>query len=144
MTTIVGCSAILHKTDETASVLVAMRSHRKPSHQGQWEYIGGKMEAGEQPFDCICREVLEEIGCQLKDPVLSHVCVDYRDGKRFVVFNYEGTIDQEPRPNLEEVGQLKWISAEEIDRMEWVPGCKAELLRYFAGLTCRDRKSLDT
>ena len=31
-------------------------------HEGKWNGLGGKFEAGETPEECVIREVLEEIG----------------------------------------------------------------------------------
>lgn len=36
-------------------------------HQGKWNGLGGKFEAGETPEECAIREVLEESGLMVKD-----------------------------------------------------------------------------
>ncbi len=37
-------------------------------NRDKWIGIGGKFEYGESPFDCVCREVLEECGLRLINP----------------------------------------------------------------------------
>jgi 8-oxo-dGTP diphosphatase len=39
-------------------------------HAGKWNGLGGKLEAGETPEECAIREVLEESGLRMIDPVL--------------------------------------------------------------------------
>ncbi len=39
-------------------------------HQGKWNGLGGKFEAGETPEECVCREVLEESGLVIQSPHL--------------------------------------------------------------------------
>ncbi|UOQ95280.1 NUDIX domain-containing protein [Halobacillus shinanisalinarum] len=39
-----------------------MLNRNKASNQGLWNGVGGKMEAGESPNECIVREVKEEAG----------------------------------------------------------------------------------
>ncbi|MFO7447700.1 MAG: 8-oxo-dGTP diphosphatase [Ignavibacteriaceae bacterium] len=39
-------------------------------HKGKWSGLGGKMDAGESPEDCIIREVKEECGLTIKNPKL--------------------------------------------------------------------------
>jgi 8-oxo-dGTP diphosphatase len=39
-------------------------------HAGKWNGLGGKLEAGESPEDCALREVWEESGLRLVNPVL--------------------------------------------------------------------------
>ncbi len=40
----------------------------KDENKDKWVGIGGKFEAGESPFDCVRREVYEEVGVRLIDP----------------------------------------------------------------------------
>lgn len=39
-------------------------------HEGKWNGLGGKLEPGESPEDCVVREVREEAGLKIKSPVL--------------------------------------------------------------------------
>lgn len=39
-------------------------------HQGKWNGLGGKLEQGETPEECVIREVREESGLIVTDPVL--------------------------------------------------------------------------
>ncbi|MCX6804114.1 MAG: 8-oxo-dGTP diphosphatase [Candidatus Diapherotrites archaeon] len=39
-------------------------------HEGKYNGLGGKLEAGESPEDCVKREVLEESGLKIKNPHL--------------------------------------------------------------------------
>lgn len=39
-------------------------------HAGKWNGLGGKLEPGETPEECVCREVLEEAGLIIVNPRL--------------------------------------------------------------------------
>ena len=39
-------------------------------HEGKWNGLGGKFEAGESPEDCVIREVSEESGLIIRAPHL--------------------------------------------------------------------------
>ena len=48
--------------------LMLKRTKKKNDiHEGKWVGVGGKMEMGESPEDCIRREVFEEPGLTLKN-----------------------------------------------------------------------------
>ena len=49
----------------------------KDENKDKWIGIGGKLEAGESPFDCVRREVYEEVGLTL-------LCPEYRGIITFV------------------------------------------------------------
>lgn len=42
-------------------------------HEGKWNGLGGKMELGETPEECVVREVKEESGLSIHSPVLKGV-----------------------------------------------------------------------
>src|SRR5262245_10275629 len=39
-------------------------------HEGKWNGLGGKFEAGETPEECVIREVYEESGLSIQSPKL--------------------------------------------------------------------------
>ncbi len=39
-------------------------------HKGKWNGLGGKLNPGESPEDCVIREVREESGLTISDPLL--------------------------------------------------------------------------
>ena len=39
-------------------------------HQGKWNGLGGKLEPGETPEECACREIFEESGLRLRSLTL--------------------------------------------------------------------------
>ncbi len=81
---IVGVGVVVLKGDK---VLLVRRG--KPPRQGQWSLPGGAQELGETVFEAARREVLEECGVIIGDPMLVEV-VDsiHRDGDGGVRFHY--------------------------------------------------------
>ncbi|MHA1565297.1 MAG: NUDIX hydrolase, partial [Alphaproteobacteria bacterium] len=81
---IVGVGVVVLKDD---SVLLVQRG--KPPRQGQWSLPGGAQELGETVFEAAHREVLEECGVTIGDPVLVDVvdAID-RDEEGLVRFHY--------------------------------------------------------
>jgi len=53
----VACAIIIHN----GKILAAQRSESM-SLPLKWEFPGGKIEPGEEPADCLARELLEELG----------------------------------------------------------------------------------
>lgn len=42
-------------------------------HRGKWNGLGGKIEPGETPEECVKREVFEESGLRIESPVLEGI-----------------------------------------------------------------------
>ena len=53
----VCCALIYHE-----GRLLAVQRHADTDHPNQWEFPGGKIETGETAFECIKREIKEELG----------------------------------------------------------------------------------
>ncbi len=115
-------------------------------HAGTWNGLGGKLEPGESPEECMRREVLEESGLTVHDAVLKgFITFPAFDGDDdwyvwvFVVTAFAGT----PTPSRE--GDLFWIPTAELadlplwegDRhfLPWLdePGFFSATFRYESG-----------
>ena len=83
-------------------------------HEGKWNGLGGKFEAGESPEMCIRREVEEEAGLFIRNPRLHGllIFVNFKGNDWYVfVFsatNFEGDVIDSPE------GRLEWIDDDKL------------------------------
>lgn len=84
-------------------------------HKGKWNGLGGKLEPGETPEECVIREVREECGLTIKTPVLKGLLTfPAFDGfDDWYVFVYVATAFEGAATESEE-GVLKWIPDAEL------------------------------
>jgi 8-oxo-dGTP diphosphatase len=79
-------------------------------HQGRWNGLGGKFEAGETPEECVIREIREESGLTARNPKLKGFLSfpGFSNDEDwyafvFVVSDFEGELSESPE------GDLRWI-----------------------------------
>jgi 8-oxo-dGTP diphosphatase len=83
-------------------------------HEGKWNGLGGKFEAGETPEECIKREVQEEAGLVIENPRLHGLLMFPKfKGNDWYVFvftatEFSGELIDSPE------GKLEWIPNEKI------------------------------
>ncbi len=67
-------------------------------HRGKYNGLGGKLETGESPEECVKREVREESGLTLRDPRLRGVLTfpAFKDDEDWIVFVYTATSFEGP------------------------------------------------
>lgn len=94
-------------------------------HEGKWNGLGGKFEAGETPEECAIREVEEESGLTMIDPVMKgHITFPLFDGKDdwyvflFTANIFEGQLIDSPE------GELEWIDNEKLTEINLWDGDK--------------------
>ena len=83
-------------------------------HEGKWNGLGGKFEAGETPEECVIREVLEESGLSIQNPKYCGLLMFPKfKGNDWYVFVYAATEFTGELIDSPE-GRLQWISNEKL------------------------------
>jgi len=83
-------------------------------HEGKWNGLGGKFEAGETPEECVVREMFEESGLFIQNPKLCGLLMfpNFKGNDWYVfVFTateFSGELIDSPE------GKLEWIPDEKI------------------------------
>lgn len=132
---ITACSAIIVRDDDD-KVFIARRATSKQSLPGHWETIGGGIEPGETPEDCIVRELREELRItpkavrHFRDYVLGgNVC------RVFIV-----ALGDEARPTAADFDDAGWFTRDEVARLSPMAlNCDERLADYFAAISDQRR-----
>ena len=97
-------------------------------HEGKWNGLGGKLESGESPEECVIREVYEESGLIIKNPNLRGIMTfpKFDDIDDWLVFLYTATDFNGDLIESNE-GALKWINNNEILNLNLWEGDKIYL-----------------
>lgn len=98
-----GCTLMVHRNKKANDI-----------HEGKWNGLGGKFEAGETPEECVIREVLEESGLSIRDPKYCGLLMfpNFKGNDWYVfVFtatDFTGELIDSPE------GRLEWIPDEKL------------------------------
>ena len=93
---------------------------RRPqgSHAGgTWEFPGGKQRPGEPIEGTLRREILEETGLGFRSAVLLHV-EEHSYPDRTVALHFFLCLDPKGEPEGREGQDLKWVTVDELMRLE--------------------------
>jgi 8-oxo-dGTP diphosphatase len=87
-------------------------------HAGKWNGLGGKMDPGESPEECVIREVREESGLRIWDPVLKGFLTfpgfDGEDDWYVFVYVAEKFRGRLLPPERVREGHLEWVPDDEV------------------------------
>lgn len=102
--------------------LVARRPITK-SRGGLFEFVGGKVESGESHKDALCREFMEELNLEIKvGELFMKVRHTYTDIDIYLYLYMAEIVGGELK--LMEHSEIKWITKDEIDDLEFCPADK--------------------
>nr|WP_091552345.1 (deoxy)nucleoside triphosphate pyrophosphohydrolase [Micromonospora pattaloongensis] len=91
-----------------------------PEVAGMWEFPGGKVEPGETEVAALVRECAEELGVQVDVGARVGPEVPLPYGRGLLrVYRARLVGPDEPRPL--EHAELRWLAADELDRVTWLP-----------------------
>lgn len=84
-------------------------------HAGKWNGLGGKLEPGETPEECVIREVEEESGLRLENPKLRGVLTfpAFAEEEDWYAFVFVGTEFDGDLIDSQE-GVLRWVPDDEV------------------------------
>jgi 8-oxo-dGTP diphosphatase len=107
--------ATLCYVKHNGSTLMVHRNRKANDiHEGKWNGLGGKFEAGETPEECVIREVYEESGLSIRSPKLCGLLMfPHFKGNDWYVFvftatEFTGELTDSPE------GTLEWIPDERV------------------------------
>jgi len=105
----------------------------------QWVMPGGKIDHGEPILEALHREVMEEVGLEVRAEGLIDVFEHLGVGERndhFIILYYRCTpLTLTLRPNGSECTEARWVAAKEIASLSIPPGTRHILGKIYPGLT---------
>jgi 8-oxo-dGTP diphosphatase len=113
-------------------VLIGQRRPDQPMAL-QWEFPGGKIEAGESPEQALARELDEELGIKaVVGPRVTHIRHNYRHGgavdlQFFAVREFTGEIDNRI------FHQVRWTKLEELTKYDFLAADRGLIRDLAAG-----------
>jgi len=116
METVVVTAAIIKRGDK---FLIAQR--KKGSHQEMmWEFPGGKVEKGENPEDCLKREIEEELNLRIEVGDIYQV-VSYGYEHRHIILLCYLCRAVGGEPATIDCNDFRWVTAEEMTHYRFTP-----------------------
>ena len=108
-------ATLCYVVDDDKTLMLFRNKKENDYHEGKWNGLGGKLEAGETPEECAIREVYEESGLVVSDPEMKGlITFPMFDGVddwyvwTFVFRKFEGQQIDSPE------GTLEWIKNDKL------------------------------
>jgi 8-oxo-dGTP diphosphatase len=99
--------------------LLAAERSAPPELAGRWELPGGKVESGETDQAALLRECREELGVEVT--LGTRIGRDWQIGEHGVLRVWLATVVS-GAPRALEHRQLRWLTADELSDVDWLPG----------------------
>ena len=120
--------------DKNKVLMLFRNKKEQDENEGKWIGVGGKLEAGESPEECLLREVGEETGLTLTSYVFRGIITFVSD--RFedeYMLLYEGrSFTGTLREDCPE-GELRWTDREKVLQLPMWEGDRLFLEPFFQG-----------
>jgi 8-oxo-dGTP diphosphatase len=104
---------------ENDRVLACARAD-PPEVAGRWEFPGGKVETGETEAEALIRECAEELGVRVEVGTRVGTDVPLAHGRAILRVFLARLVDGDS-PQLLEHLELRWLAADELYSVDWLP-----------------------
>ncbi|MFH1643584.1 MAG: NUDIX hydrolase [bacterium] len=111
-------------------ILVLKRSSHEPSYPNFWDLPGGNVKSGETLQEAAKREAKEESGLDI-ELKKNHFCVYNCPDKKFNIYGFKARPINGDVLLSEEHTEFKWVSKNERKNLEYTPGVKATIKKFF-------------
>ena len=111
--------ATLCYVKRAGKTLMLHRSKRANDiHEGKWNGLGGKIHPGETPEECVIREVREESGLFIQNPLLRGILTfpAFKDEEDWYVYVFTAN-DFKGKLVESEEGRLEWIEDSKVPKL---------------------------
>ena len=113
-------AAVIRSIDEYGDPVIFATQRGYGEFKDKWEFPGGKTEKGESPRDALKREIREELASEIEvGELISTVEYDYPDF-HLSMECYWCKVSSGELVLLEHEA-ARWLNAETIDSVEWLP-----------------------
>lgn len=120
----VACAII----EKDGLVLAAQRSERM-SLPLKWEFPGGKIEPGETPEECLCRELFEEMGVSVNVGKSLPASTYHYSKVSVTLYPFVCSIAS-GEIVLDEHAAIDWLPPEELHTLDWAEADVAVIESY--------------
>ena len=118
-------ATLCYVMDGDKTLMLYRNKKKNDYHEGKWNGLGGKFEEGESPEECAIREVKEEAGLLVKNPIMKgFITFPMFDGVDdwyvfiFVFKEFEGQLIDSNE------GHIEWISNDKLAELNLWDGDK--------------------